>query len=787
MKAKILLLLLLFQSVGFAQEMWRPLGYDDFNGASYGAVRINGSTLLYAGRNPLIVKNDHVFLFNIETADYSSTKSQFSVSKYSAGQWEHFDFPFLFPSTPITDGAVDSNEIPYVFFNDITGTNLPVVKKYENGIWTNVGADISTSSSSFLNINIGTDNLPWVLFSEGNIIKLKKFNGSNWVLVSETTEFNSFYNISLQLDNNNIPYVVTNSSVCFVKKFNGVAWEEVGITGFVQTGSSLVFDNFNVPHMYVGGIIKKFTGTNWVDISTIQITPYLVIGNGKNLFFNSSNDLYASFVGTFYTDTPKTFVKKLVNTTWQSIVSNGNMNDKYYSVSNDNVYHLSFGSDYYPDVNKMVNGQFTLLGDQTFSSWLSTDSGDEVNTHDFSICNGVPLIAFKRNGKAAVNMFVNDNWTNLGALQTSENNIRKVMVKAGTDGKIYLAYNNQLSTTESDTKITVKQLGATGWEAVGPVNFSLTAGTQFDFKLSHANEPYVVYMSGRVQKFDGTNWVFVGGSAFSGDTSARLALDNNDLPYIAYLDPSNSGHISVKKLNGNVWEYVDQAGLAAYTGQHYNPRIVIDAANNLYMGFSDNAKKIHIKKLNNGLWESVGTEFFSTVTTPQHQYEMAIDHNNVLHVVYNELSQDFRREAKLKKFNGTNWEFVGEPNFSPASITQAKIDFWGNNTPIVSYSSLEYKINTRFFGSSTALGVSEQELVSENQKWLLTPNPVTNTFTLNGNDEIQSLEIYDMTGKKVKEENTNFNNIDISSFRSGLYIVKVKSNNGTGVVKLVKE
>ncbi|MES2747336.1 MAG: T9SS type A sorting domain-containing protein [Bacteroidota bacterium] len=776
MKTKILILFLLTQSVCFAQEIWHPLGEDDFNRATCGSVTL-------AGRKPIIVKNDHVFLFNIQTPDYLSTNSRFSISKYAGNQWEHIDFPFLFSSTPVIDGAVDNNEIPYVLFNDVTGTNLPIVKKFVNGSWTDVGTGISTVSSSFLNIVIGTDNLPQILFREGNVIKLKKFDGSNWVLLSETTEFIPYSTISLELDNNNIPYVLSNYQVgttynCFVKKFNGTTWEEVGITGFIEYGSLLVFDNFNVPHMFVGRAIKKFNGSAWVNISTPLSFPMFAVSAGLNLYFNNSNDLYACFSGTLYTNPMEIYVKKLVGTTWQSIISNGFIYDKVYTVSGDSVYHVSFGTDNYPDIFKTGGGQTLMLGGSSFSSGNGS--------HDFSICNGIPLVAYIKGYKASVNMFVDDNWTNLGALQISENEVSKVIIKSGTDGIIYLAYNNELSSTPSDTKLTVKKLTLTGWVPVGAVNFSQSAGAEFDFKLSHVNEPYVLYMSGRVQKFDGTNWVYIGGSAYTGDTEARLALDVNDLPYIAFKDPSNSGRIAVKRLNGNVWEYVDQAGLAAYTGQHYRPRIVIDASNNIYLGFTDSSFRVHIKKLNNGVWESVGPDSFTTGKTEQ--YEIAVDHNNVLYIVYNELENNFRREAKVKKFNGTIWEFVGEPNFSPTSIIQAKIDFWGNNTPIVAYRSLSNyysSINTRFFGEESALDVSEHLSVNESQ-WLLTPNPVTNTFSINRSDEIQSLEIYDLTGKKIVSKNENFTNIDVSFLSSGMYIIRLKTDSGMRSIKLVK-
>ncbi|TDP61103.1 T9SS type A sorting domain-containing protein [Flavobacterium dankookense] len=780
MKSKIIILFLLVQSICLGQETWRPLGDDDFNRATCGTATL-------VGRNPIIIKNDHVFLSNIESADYLSTNYRFSIGKFNGSQWEHLDFPFLFSSIPQIDVAVDNNEVPYVIFNNNITNNLPIVKKYENGNWIDVGLGIATVTSSFLNINIGTDNLPQILFQEGNTIKLKKFDGNNWNLISQTTEFIPYTSISLELDNNNVPYVLTNYQVgttanCFVKKFNGSAWEEVGITGFSENGSSLVFDNLNSPHLIVGLSIKKFNQSTWENLTLPCLAcgyPFSV-GQLTKFYFNNSNILHVGYIQNYFSN-PTFYIAKLIDGAWQNVLSNSYQANRIFTVSGDSSYHVNSTHFLSPDVNKITDVQSTLLGG---SSSISL-SGNYA--YDFSICNGIPLLAYKgfnTNGKATVKMFVNDNWTNIGALQISENEIQNVMVKSGTDGNIYIAYNNKLSSTESDTKLTVKKLTTAGWEAVGPVNFSLSAGAFFDFKLSNTNEPYVLYMSGRVQKFDGTNWVYVGGSAYTGDQPARLAIDTNNLPYIAYQDSSNNGSIAVKTINGNVWEYVDQENLTSYTA---NPRIVIDASNTIYLGYTDAALKVHIKKLNNGLWESVGPELFNNGKTDQ--FEMAVDHNNVLYVIYNELQNNFRREAKVKRFNGTDWEFVGEPNFSPASIFLGKIDFLENNTPIVSYSARENNspfIYTKFFGETNALSVNDYPSFNEKTKWILSPNPAKNTFSIEGNDEIQSLEIYEITGKKLKTEQTNFKNIDILYLRPGIYIVKIKSNDMTKTIKLLK-
>ena len=75
-----------------------------------------------------------------------------------------------------------------------------------------------------------------------------------------------------------------------------------------------------------------------------------------------------------------------------------------------------------------------------------------------------------------------------------------------------------------------------------------------------------------------------------------------------------------------------------------------------------------------------------------------------------------------------------------------------------------------------------------NQSKVVFPNPVTNTFKTG--TSINSLKIYDIAGKLVKEFNGSFDlnhEYDISYLRSNIYILKMKNNSGNQTItKLVK-
>jgi hypothetical protein len=73
---------------------------------------------------------------------------------------------------------------------------------------------------------------------------------------------------------------------------------------------------------------------------------------------------------------------------------------------------------------------------------------------------------------------------------------------------------------------------------------------------------------------------------------------------------------------------------------------------------------------------------------------------------------------------------------------------------------------------------------------VLSPNPAKNQFTLKGVSKIGSVEVYDLSGKLVKQydtESLSKNTFDVSRLKTGNYIVKVKTATDTFSKNLIKE
>ena len=68
----------------------------------------------------------------------------------------------------------------------------------------------------------------------------------------------------------------------------------------------------------------------------------------------------------------------------------------------------------------------------------------------------------------------------------------------------------------------------------------------------------------------------------------------------------------------------------------------------------------------------------------------------------------------------------------------------------------------------------------------LFPNPTSGTITISSNITIDKLEVYDLYGKMIKF-NENLKSINIQNLASGMYFVKIYSENKIGTKKIIKK
>ncbi|MBL85871.1 MAG: alpha-amylase [Winogradskyella sp.] len=148
---------------------------------------------------------------------------------------------------------------------------------------------------------------------------------------------------------------------------------------------------------------------------------------------------------------------------------------------------------------------------------------------------------------------------------------------------------------------------------------------------------------------------------------------------------------------------------------------------------------------------------------------------------------ELRNVIILANFD-VNTQFVNT-NF-PAGVTTTWYDLMdptGNTTVSNSTTTITIPAGQfRILGNkpSSILSVDDQNF----SVFSIYPNPTQSLFRINSN--VSNIEIYDLTGKKVKSYKGDFtknDTFDISTLNTGTYIVKVEDNNNkTKTTKLVK-
>ena len=190
----------------------------------------------------------------------------------------------------------------------------------------------------------------------------------------------------------------------------------------------------------------------------------------------------------------------------------------------------------------------------------------------------------------------------------------------------------------------------------------------------------------------GSGWLTVGPAGFSAGAASEtsLALDKNNVPYVAYEDGANGYKVTVMKYNGAAWETVGSAGFSA--GLSVGEDLVLDKNNVPYVAYDDGANgyKATVMKYNGATWETVGPADFSNDAA--WYLSLALDSHGTPYVAYTQLSSSpENNRATVMKFNGTGWVPVGVPYFTPVSASYLSLKLDKNDTPYVAYRDGPYR------------------------------------------------------------------------------------------------
>jgi hypothetical protein len=247
---------------------------------------------------------------------------------------------------------------------------------------------------------------------------------------------------------------------------------------------------------------------------------------------------------------------------------------------------------------------------------------------------------------------------NLSSGTSSYNNLA-----IDAQGNYYVSYYDV-----AVSKGSVQKFNGTSWSYVGGAAGVTTGSATYSSlsvdssgKLYYTNQWAYPNSGMEVRKFDGGVWSQLP-NVFSATTNyqASAVAPNGDLFAYGSVD---SG--TVKRYVNGAWEQVGPTGVAG--GVPYNAEMVIGTNGKVYVCQNASGVKVFENSLtasSTDSWTlvggaSVGTTFTEGVNATS---DIAIGADNKLYVVYSSNAANNRR-LNVKKFNGTDWEQVGDVNF----------------------------------------------------------------------------------------------------------------------------
>ncbi|NJO15836.1 MAG: hypothetical protein HC877_08835 [Thioploca sp.] len=361
-------------------EQWVPVGNLD---------------IPYAGETCLTSGNDGIPYLITETA---------GVMKLDGSQWIDIGKPEETTNLYVETLTVGDDGTPYVLYENASYSYF--VDKFENGQWVNIGGDLRIPSGiedlpSGFNLAIASNNTPYVAYTYrvgGPGIGLIKFNGTNWVNVSEIVDDEQDFYLEtggFALASDDTPYIAYGdpnyANRLTVVKFDGQQWIVVGQPGFSSdpvgyNGVELTLTNNDVPYVnYTSNInskntVMKLVNNQWVTVGSADFADAYGVSR-LDLEVASDGVPYVAFDDN---NSKKANVMKFNGSEWVMVgdsVSVGEAAYTFLTLVNGTTPYVSYRDEedsYRAVVKKLeLNTQPPVLGNFTFGQadwYVQSDS-----------------------------------------------------------------------------------------------------------------------------------------------------------------------------------------------------------------------------------------------------------------------------------------------------------------------------------------------------------------------------------------------------------------------------
>jgi hypothetical protein len=683
---------------------------------------------------------------------------------------------------------ISTTNIPYVVFKDSSNGKV-FVKNFIGSNWLNVGGAVSDSTKAGAcgaKISFGNTNNPYVCFQDLNIanrVTVKKFDGTNWVVVGLPgfAPSSNATNLDIVVDGNDVPFIICDSvSNIRVYRYNGTAWVNLNVNKIgYEYGIAVNKINsqaYVVYGDYTNANVTSYNGATWANVGNANFA----LGNVGIFYLNIIVDKTGIPIVSMQDDNGYERISsyKLISNIWTILgEQNFSKSRSYYltqAITKNNFSVVAFTSGSF-------NGQGNVMGINSSNNWgflgargfLPTYNG--FQKHALVVdTNNYPMIAFsdKNNSRKvsvmkmlmpiqpyrlAITSFLPTSGTSgtvitvkgqgftsleqygvsMGLNHTScdsliivSDSVIKIIVGNGSSGKIYLSSIYGADSLGSFTYIP-PIVNNTEWQYIGGAGFTNSTSLDINMDVSFSNNiPYVVYKDSSngkvfVKHFISNSWVSVGAAVSDstklGVCGAKISFGTSNNPYVCYQDLNVNNRVTVKKFNGTNWIAIGLPGFAPISNT-VNLDIVIDGNDVPYI-ICDSQSNIRVYRYNGTAWINLN------VNKTGYEYGFAV--NKITNQVF-VTTTDFTN-IDVVNYNGSSWTPVGNSNFSLGSVGVFYLNIVVDKTgiPIVSMQDDDGFERITFFklvsNVWTVLGAKN---FSKSRSYYLAPAITKNNFPL---------------------------------------------------------
>lgn len=432
-------------------------------------------------------------------------------------------------------------------------------------------------------------------------------------------------------------------------------------------------------------------------------------------------------------------------------------------------------------------------------------------------------------------------WEYVGGTDISHSEVKLYSITLAPDGTPYIFYN-RIDSDPDSTKLFVRKFVNNQWETLPNAPFGIFHDYNCHNRiqvLDHQNV-YVLfrqYRKGgdntctRVMKYDGSQWSYVGDTLIMPEfASTNLHIVNQQpiIPYyendslrllkyttawtqVAYPVANTSGQTFLlsSDVKGNTVYFLllnngeyqiyslenNDFQLVATIEHPLNDAILfeighirVNTQGELFTHiYNLNTPHSYVYKVSSGVVSMLGNG--PLLDTKTGYAQLGIDKNGLPVVAFRD--QQFGSELSVMHYDGTNWNFIGNRGFT----TNKRSDVQGlvidqNNIPYVAVIK-----RVMFDGYVNILRLKQPisvTSIASNEQLEVFPNPaqgyvqITIPFTV----QPKNISVYDMSGRiiytRAFSEDTQNVVMNVETWKSGTYLVKITTNKEAFIQRLVK-